>query len=68
MCLYAFVGTVWFIGGNIVLDDRTLLLQELNKIKPARTLLHLAKEQRYEAPLYLAAAIERGRQMTIEQE
>ena len=30
--------------------------------------LHLAKEQRYEAPLYLAAAIERGRQMTIEQE
>ena len=57
--------TVWFIGGNIVLDDRTLLLQELNKIKPART---LAKEQRYEAPLYLAAAIERGRQMTIEQE
>ena len=60
--------TVWFIGGNIVLDDRTLLLQELNKIKPARTLLHLAKEQRYEAPLYLAAAIERGRQITIEQE
>lgn len=60
--------TVWFIGGEIVLDDRDLLLQELNKIKPARTLLHLAKEQRYEAPLYLAATVERGRQMTIEQE
>lgn len=60
--------TVWFIGGSIVLDDRELLLQELNKIKPARTLLHLSKEQRYEARLYLAAAIVRGRQMTIRQE
>ena len=60
--------TVWFIGGNIVLDDRELLLQELNKIKPARTLLHLSKEQRYAAPLYIAAAVERGRQMTIRQE
>lgn len=60
--------TVCFIGGNIVVDDRDLLLQELNKIKPARTLLHLSKEQRYEAPLYFAAAVERGRQMTIRQE
>ena len=60
--------TVWFIGGNIVLDDRELLLQELNKINPARTLLHLSKEQRYAAPLYIAAAVERGRQMTIRQE
>ena len=60
--------TVWFIGGDIVLDDRELLLKELNKIKPARTLLHLSKEQRYEAPLYIAAAVERGRQMTIRQE
>lgn len=60
--------TIWFIGGNVVLDDRDLLLQELNKIKPARTLLHLAKEQRYAATLYFAAALERGRQMTIGQE
>lgn len=60
--------TVWFIGGDIVLDDRALLLQELNKIKPARTLLHLAKEQQYRAQLPLAAARVIGRQMTICQE
>lgn len=60
--------TVRFIGGNIVLDDRDLLLSELNKIKPARTLLHLAKEQQYPGCLYYAAAREVGRQMTIRQE
>lgn len=60
--------TVWFIGGDIVLDDRELLLQELNKIKPARTLLHLAKEQRYQAAVHFAAARVSGRQMTISQE
>lgn len=60
--------TVWFIGGDIVLDDRDLLLQELNKIKPARTLLHLSKEQRYQAALPFAAAKVIGRQMTISQE
>ena len=60
--------TVWFIGGDIVLDDRDLLLQELNKIKPARTLLHLSKEQRYQAALPFAAAKVIGRQITISQE
>ena len=60
--------TVWFIGGDIVLDDRDLLLQELNKRKPARTLLHLSKEQRYQAALPFAAAKVTGRQMTISQE
>lgn len=60
--------TVWFIGGDIVLDDRDLLLQELNKIKPARTLLHLAKEQQYQAQLPFAAARVTGRQLTISQE
>lgn len=60
--------TVWFVGGDIVLDDRELLLQELNKIKPARTLLHLAKEQQYQAPLSMAAVKMVGRAMTISQE
>lgn len=60
--------SVLFIGGDIVLDDRDILLQELNKIKPARTLLTLAKEQRYAAPLSFAAARVVGRQITIEQE
>lgn len=60
--------TVLFIGGDIVLDDRDLLLQELNKIKPARTLLTLSKEQQYQTPLYFAAVKVTGRQMTISQE
>jgi len=60
--------TVWLIGGDIVLDGRDLLLEEMNRIKPARTLLHLEKEQRYQAPLLFAAAKAIGRQMTIRQE
>ena len=60
--------TVLFVGGDIVLDNRELLLQELNKIKPARTLLTLSKEQRYQTPLYFAAVKVTGRQMTISQE
>lgn len=59
--------TVTFVGGRIVLDNETLLLQELNKIKPARTLLHIAKEQRYTAEVYMGTAIEIGREITIRQ-
>lgn len=59
---------VRFIGGDIVLDDRELLLQELNRIKPARTILHLAKEQQYTASLHLGASRVIARQMTISQE
>lgn len=59
--------TVQFIGGRIVLDDRALLLNELNKIKPARTLLNLSKEQRYRAAVRLGTACLIGREMTIRQ-
>lgn len=60
--------TVWMIGGNIVLADRDLLLQELDKIKPARTILHLSKEQQYSAtPTYAVARIV-GREMILRQE
>lgn len=59
--------TVCFIGGNIVLDNRELLLQELNKIKPARTLLSLRKEQRYHSQLYFGSAYIIGKQITIRQ-
>lgn len=59
--------TVQFIGGKIVLDDRDLLMLELNKIKPARTLLTLSKEQRYKARLYLATGYIIGKEITMRQ-
>ena len=59
--------TVKFIGGKIVLDDRALLLQELNKIKPARTLLSLSKEQRYQALRYVGCGQVRGRNTILRQ-
>lgn len=59
--------TVLFIGGKVVLDDRALLLQELNRIKPARTLLALAKEQRYSGSAHAVSAYIIGKQITIRQ-
>ena len=59
--------TVQFIGGKIVLDDRELLLQELNKIKPARTLLFLSKEQRYRGVIHVGGGYAIGKQITIRQ-
>lgn len=59
--------TVRFVGGKIVLDDEALLLQELNKIKPARTLLSVAKEQRYSGTHYVGSAYIIGKQITISQ-
>ena len=59
--------SVYFVGGNIVIDDRELLLQELNKIKPARTLLSLRKEQRYYSRLYAGSVYIIGKQITIRQ-
>jgi hypothetical protein len=58
---------VTLVGGGIVLDNPDLLLAELNKVKPASALLRFAKEQRYPAVIYLAAAIERGRVFEIRQ-
>lgn len=58
---------VQFIGGKIVLDDRDILLQELDKIKPARTVLTLAKEQRYTSSVHTGTAYIIGRQLTIRQ-
>lgn len=60
--------TVQFIGGKIVLDDEVLLLQELDKIKPARTLLTLQKEQRFQALLGIAVVSFEGKQITLIQE
>lgn len=59
--------TVRFIGGKVVLDDEALLLQELDKIKPARTVLTLSKEQRYHAQLHMGSAYVIGKQITLRQ-
>ena len=58
---------VRFVGGSIVLDDRDLLLHELNKIKSARTLLEHTKEQRYTSRMYAGTAYIIGKQITIRQ-
>ena len=59
--------TVSFIGGKIVVDDRDLLLQELNRVKRARTLLTLQKEQQFTARLYVGTAYIIGKSITIRQ-
>lgn len=59
--------TVLFIGGKIVLDDRDLLLRELDKIKPARTLLTLSKEQRYRGVIYAGGVMVTGKVMEMRQ-
>ena len=59
--------TVAFVGGALVIDDRDLLLQELNKTKRARTRLNLLKEQRYTAALYVGTACMKGKTFTLRQ-
>jgi hypothetical protein len=59
--------TVQFIGGKIVLDDRALLLKELNKVKPASALLSLVKEQQFTAQQYIGTAYIIGKSITIRQ-
>ncbi|MCD7947197.1 MAG: phage tail protein [Oscillospiraceae bacterium] len=39
--------TVWISGGSVVVDDRDIIQQEINRIKPGTNLLHLAHEQIY---------------------
>ena len=60
--------TVTFVGGRIVVDDAEVLARELNKIKRARTLLSIAKEQRYPAALFHGAVRTTGREFIIRQE
>lgn len=59
--------SVRFIGGKIVLDDKALLLMELNKIKPAGALMHLSKEQRFKAQANMATAYIIGKHITLRQ-
>jgi hypothetical protein len=59
--------TVQFIGGNIVLDDRELLLKELNKIKPAGALLSVEKTQIFTSRQYIGTGYIIGKQITMRQ-
>ena len=57
--------TVALIGGSIVVDDRDLLLAEVNRVKPASALLTLTKEQRYPAGQYFGSMVVVGKILTI---
>lgn len=59
--------TVALIGGSIVLDDRNLLLAELNRVKPASALLKLTKEQRFAAGQYFGSMYVVGKILMIRQ-
>lgn len=50
--------TVWISGGDLVLDDRDVLQEELNKIKPASALLHLAQEQHQYGTMYFGVYLQ----------
>lgn len=50
--------TVWISGGNLVLDDRDVLQEELNNIKPASALLHLAQEQHQYGTMYFGVYLQ----------
>jgi len=45
--------TVWISGGSVVVDDRDIIQQELNRIKPGTGLLHLAHEQIYGGTVFV---------------
>lgn len=50
--------TVWITGGTLVIDDRAIIQQELNRIKPASALLHLMQEEHQYGRIYLGAYLE----------
>lgn len=50
--------TVWISGGTLVIDDRAIIQQELNRVKPASALLHLMQEERQYGIIYFAAYLE----------
>lgn len=59
--------TLWISGGNIVIDDRTAILSEVNRIKPGTALIGLAQEQIYDASIYMAVDTEIYKIMDIGQ-
>ena len=53
--------TLWISGGDFIVTDRQVILNEINKIKPATTKFTLAQEQIYDCTIYWAGPLEIGR-------
>ena len=48
----------WISGGSIVIDDREIIQQEINEVKPASALVTLAQEQVFSGSIYIGAYTE----------
>lgn len=48
----------WISGGGIVIDDREIIQQIINEVKPASALVTLAQEQIYSGNIYFGAYTE----------
>ena len=53
--------TVWISGGDFIVTDRDVIQVEINKVKPARSLVTLAQEQNYDCVSYWGGVLEIGR-------
>lgn len=53
--------TVWISGGDFIITDRNVIQAEINKVKPARSLVTLAQEQNYDCVSYWGGVLEIGR-------
>lgn len=49
---------VWISGGNVVIEDRDIIQQEIDKIKPASSLIHLGHEQVYAGDVFVAVGMD----------
>lgn len=58
---------LWISGGSVVLDDRNIIQQEINRIKPGTTLVTLAHEQIYSGTVLIAHDMEVYKIMDIRQ-
>lgn len=53
--------TLWISGGDFIVTDRQVILNEINKVKPASAKITLAQEQVYDCKIYWGGTLEVGR-------
>lgn len=53
--------TLWISGGDFIVTDRQIILNEINKVKPASAKITLAQEQVYDCKIYWGGTLEVGR-------
>lgn len=58
---------LWISGGRVVLDDRAILQQEINRIKPGTNRITLAQEQLYSGTVLIAHDVEVYKIMDVRQ-